>query len=140
MVRTRVSFIKLRKPEKARHLCELAEQFVEQGERVLITVNDENQGVTLDAFMWVWKKDSFVPHCLANGAVGSGRVALLAQRATLLIPADQLDEADLVLDEAEALLDEDTPHDVRRWLTAARVQAALWRGQPAAALMAGPPG
>jgi len=69
MGRPRVSFIKLKKPEKARHLCELAEQFVEQGERVLVTVNDENQGVTLDAFMWTWKKDSFVPHCLANGAV-----------------------------------------------------------------------
>ena len=73
---------------------------------------------------------------LADGAVGSGRVALLAQRATLLVVADQLDEAELVLDDAEALLHEDTPHDVQRWLTAARVQVALWRGQPAAALMA----
>ena len=69
MGKTRVSFIKLKKPEKARHLCELAERFLEQGERVLITVNDENQGVTLDQFMWTWKKGSFVPHCFDNGAV-----------------------------------------------------------------------
>ncbi|PLY12317.1 MAG: DNA polymerase III subunit chi [Desulfuromonas sp.] len=69
MGKTRVAFIKLKKPEKARHLCELAERFFEQGERVLITVNDENQGVTLDRFMWTWKKGSFLPHCLDNGAV-----------------------------------------------------------------------
>ncbi len=69
MAKTRVAFIKLRKPEKARHLCELAEEFVSGGERVLITVNDENQGVTLDQFMWTWKKGSFVPHCFDNGAV-----------------------------------------------------------------------
>ena len=69
MSRTRVSFIKLKKPEKARHLCELAERFHEQGKRVLITVNDDNQGVTLDQFMWTWKKGSFVPHCFDNGAV-----------------------------------------------------------------------
>ena len=69
MVTPKVSFIKLKKPEKARHLCELAEKYLEQGERVLVTVQDENQGVTLDQFMWTWKKGSFVPHCFDNGAV-----------------------------------------------------------------------
>ena len=41
---TRVEFIKLRKPEKARHLCELASHHFDQGERVLVTVQDENRG------------------------------------------------------------------------------------------------
>ena len=64
-----VDFIKLLKPEKARHLCELAEEFIQQGKRVLITVEDDNQGVTLDRFMWTWKKGSFIPHAYDNGAV-----------------------------------------------------------------------
>lgn len=66
---TKVEFIKLRKPEKAKHLCELAEEFFQQGRRVLITVLDENQGVTLDRFMWSWQKGSFLPHAYDNGAV-----------------------------------------------------------------------
>ncbi|BCR04818.1 DNA polymerase III subunit chi [Desulfuromonas versatilis] len=66
---TRVEFIKLRKPEKAKHLCELADAFFRQGKRVLITVLDDNQGVTLDRFMWTWQKGSFIPHAYDNGAV-----------------------------------------------------------------------
>ena len=47
----RIEFIKLKKPEKDRLFCELAEEFLEQGQRSLIIVHDENQGVTLDRFM-----------------------------------------------------------------------------------------
>jgi len=66
---TRVEFIKLHKQEKAKHLCELAEEFLAQGKRVLVTVLDENQGVALDRFMWTWKKGAFIPHACDNGAV-----------------------------------------------------------------------
>lgn len=66
---TRVEFIKLRKPEKARHLCELANEYFQGGKRVLITVLDDNQGVTLDRFMWTWQKGAFLPHAYDNGAV-----------------------------------------------------------------------
>lgn len=66
---TRVEFIKLKRPEKAIHLCELAEQFFNSGNKILITVSDENQAVTLDRFMWTWHKGSFIPHAYNNGAV-----------------------------------------------------------------------
>lgn len=66
---TRVEFIKLASPEKARHLCELAEEFHLQGQRVLVVVQDDNHAVTLDQFMWTWKKGAFVPHVYDNGAV-----------------------------------------------------------------------
>ena len=66
---TRIEFIKLDKPEKARFLCELAEEFLEKGKRVLVVVQDDNQGVTLDRFMWSWQKGSFIPHSYDNGAV-----------------------------------------------------------------------
>lgn len=64
-----VEFIRLKKAEKARHLCELAEEYFQAGKRVLITVMDDNQGVTLDGYMWTWKKGAFIPHTFANGAV-----------------------------------------------------------------------
>lgn len=64
-----VEFIKLKKPERAHILCELAEEFYLKGERVVVMVQDDNQGVSLDRFMWVWKKDSFVPHTYDNGSV-----------------------------------------------------------------------
>lgn len=66
---TKVEFIKLNRPEMARVLCDLAEEFYQNGERVLVMVQDDNQGVTLDRFMWTWKKGSFVPHVYDNGSV-----------------------------------------------------------------------
>jgi DNA polymerase-3 subunit chi len=66
---TRIEFVRLERPEKARHLCDLAEEFFTQGQRVLVVVEDDNQGVTLDQFMWVWKKTSFLPHGYDNGTL-----------------------------------------------------------------------
>ncbi len=66
---TQVEFVKLKRPEKARHLCELAEHFFNDGNKVLIIVGDKNQAVTLDRFMWTWHKGSFIPHAFNNGAV-----------------------------------------------------------------------
>ncbi|MBW6510992.1 MAG: DNA polymerase III subunit chi [Desulfuromonadaceae bacterium] len=66
---TKIDFIKLKKPEKAMHLCRLATEFLSAGHRVLVMVQDENQAVTLDRFMWTWKKDTFLPHTYDNGSV-----------------------------------------------------------------------
>lgn len=64
---TQVEFIKLEKPEKARHCCLLAEMWLGQGKRVLIMVKNEEQGKTLDSFMWTWRKTSFIPHAFLDG-------------------------------------------------------------------------
>lgn len=66
---TRIEFVKIKRPEKAKYLCDFAEDFFIQGQRVVVMVCDDNQGVTLDRFMWTWKKDAFVPHVYDNGAV-----------------------------------------------------------------------
>jgi DNA polymerase-3 subunit chi len=66
---TRVEFIKLDRPERAKVLCDLAEEYYLGGQRVLVMVQDENQGVSLDQFMWSWKKGAFVPHAYENGSV-----------------------------------------------------------------------
>jgi len=65
----KVRFIRLNKPEKALHLCQLAERYFNAGRRVLIRIADENQAVTLDQFMWTWKKGTFLPHACDNGTV-----------------------------------------------------------------------
>jgi DNA polymerase-3 subunit chi len=66
---TRVEFIKLNRPERARVLCDLTEEYYLDGQRVLVMTQDDNQGVTLDRFMWTWKKGAFVPHVYDNGSV-----------------------------------------------------------------------
>ncbi len=66
---TRIEFVKLDRPERARVLCELAEEFYLAGRRVLVVVQDDNQGVTLDQFMWTWKQGAFIPHAYENGSV-----------------------------------------------------------------------
>ncbi len=65
----KIQFIKLHKPEKAKHLCNLAQRYLEEGRRVLLMVQDDNQAVTLDRFLWTWEKGSFIPHSYDNGAV-----------------------------------------------------------------------
>jgi len=47
----------------------LADEHFLAATRVLIVVGDENRAVTLDRFMWVWDKGSFLPHALDNGTV-----------------------------------------------------------------------
>lgn len=69
MTQRRAEFIRLRKAERARHLYELAEEFYASGQRVLILVTDDDQGIKLDNFLWTWKRDSFLPHSFDNGAV-----------------------------------------------------------------------
>jgi len=64
-----VRFVKLDREEKALHLCRIAEEHFLAGARVLVVVDDENRAVTLDRFMWVWDRGSFVPHSLDNGTV-----------------------------------------------------------------------
>lgn len=69
MTLRRAEFVRLRKPERARHLFELAAEFYYAGQRVLILVTDDDQGIKLDHFLWTWKRDSFLPHAFDNGAV-----------------------------------------------------------------------
>lgn len=69
MNRRRAEFVRLRKPERARHLFELAADYYQAGKRVLILVADDDQGIKLDHFLWTWKRDTFLPHAFDNGAV-----------------------------------------------------------------------
>lgn len=66
---TVVKFAKLERQEKIRLLCHLAEDQYSLGKKVLIRVQDDNQAVSLDRFMWTWDKGAFLPHAFDNGSV-----------------------------------------------------------------------
>lgn len=118
MTQRRAEFITLRKQEKARHLFDLASEFYHSGERVLILVADEDQGIKLDHFLWSWKRDSFLPHAFDNGAVeclgepiviaasernsNASRVIILGRPASL----NFLRQFDTIIDFAEMYDDE----------------------------------
>jgi DNA polymerase-3 subunit chi len=113
MTQRRAEFVRLRKPERARHLFELAAEFYNTGQRVLILVTDDDQGIKLDHFLWTWKRDFFLPHAFDNGAVeclgepivitsaernaNASRVAILGRPASL----NFLRQFDTVIDFAE---------------------------------------
>lgn len=118
MTPRRAEFVRLRKPERARHLFELAAEFYNAGQRVLILVADDDQGVKLDHFMWTWRRESFLPHSFDNGAVeclgdpiviasternaNASRVAILGRPASL----NFLRQFDIVIDFAETYDDD----------------------------------
>ena len=66
---TQVRFAKLEQAQKAALLCKLAGQYFAAGKRVLVLVQDDNQAVSLDRFMWTCEKGSFLPHAFYNGSV-----------------------------------------------------------------------
>ena len=66
---TQVKFARLEQPQKADLLCRLAEEYFSAGKRVLVRVQDDNQAVSLDRFMWTWDKGAFLPHAFYNGSV-----------------------------------------------------------------------
>lgn len=127
-----VEFVKLTKPEKAKHLCELAAEFYQQGKRVLIIVVDDNQALTLDRFMWTWDRHSFLPHVWDNGTVECHEEAIAIgtqprnpNGAQVLIAAapcalDFMQQFEHVIDFAETY--DDTLRD------AARKRYAQWQG------------
>ena len=71
---------------------------------------------------------------LAAGAVGAGRISLLAGLAALDVASGRKAEADAAIGAAEGLIDDHAPIDVRRWLTAAAAERALWAGDASDAL------
>ena len=75
-----------------------------------------------------------VDEALRGGAVGAGRVALLAVRALLAVGRGEHRVLEQTLADAERLADDTTPVDVRRWLTVARAEDAIWRAEPTDAL------
>ncbi len=59
---TDVLFVRLEQRDKALHLCRWAQRFFDEGEPVLIRVEDDEQAQALDRYLWTFSKDAFLPH------------------------------------------------------------------------------
>jgi DNA polymerase-3 subunit chi len=71
-----VKFIKQDRPDRIPLICSLCERLFQEGEgkgQALIVVDDDNQALALDRFLWIWDKSSFLPHVYDNGAVECSR-------------------------------------------------------------------
>ncbi len=67
---TKLYFVKQERPEKARLLCQLIESFFSRnGQRILVYLQEPEQAIALDRFLWTWDKASFLPHCFDSGAI-----------------------------------------------------------------------
>ena len=69
MITTRVLFARQERPEKARLLCSLVEDCFRERERILVFLQDEQQAMAMDRFLWTWDKGAFLPHAYNSGAV-----------------------------------------------------------------------
>jgi DNA-binding CsgD family transcriptional regulator len=78
--------------------------------------------------------DTVAGRALAQGAIGSGRVALLAVRALVAVGQGRDEDMAQALADADALVDTTTPIDVQRWLAAAHAERAIWQGHAVDAL------
>lgn len=57
-----VFFVRLERHNKALHVCRLTDRYFNRGQRILIVVANEEMATSLDRYLWVFKKDSFLPH------------------------------------------------------------------------------
>ncbi len=46
--------------------CRLAEKAMNTGRQVVIAVEDKDHGESLSEYLWSFKPESFIPHCLNN--------------------------------------------------------------------------
>jgi len=110
---SQVKFVKLEQRDKAQKLCQLTEQYYQQGKRILIVVHDENRAVSLDRFLWTWSKGAFLPHAFDNGSVECLHEPIVVatrernpNNASILIlgtpcPVEFMSQFELIIDFAE---------------------------------------
>ncbi|PLX96820.1 MAG: DNA polymerase III subunit chi [Desulfuromonas sp.] len=108
-----VKFVKLENQNKPQQLCRLTEYFYRQGKRLLLLVQDENQAISYDRFLWTWDKGAFLPHACDIGSVECYQEPIVitarennpnnADILILGVPADPdfMSRFDLIIDFAE---------------------------------------
>ncbi len=100
MPQTIVEYVNLREARAnlASAAGRLAAAHLAAGRRVLILARDQDQARELDAGLWSYDQDSFLPHALAGGEDEAAEPILIAttldnpNRATVLIAARGLEE------------------------------------------------
>jgi DNA polymerase-3 subunit chi len=109
----KVNFIVLNSAIKPRIVCDLAEKCYSDGKRLVIYFDKHESCKALDAMLWTWKQQSFVPHiCVdvlkeahAEPVVLTNKIETAADFDTLLLhdpaPLDVLQMFSNIIDFAE---------------------------------------
>jgi DNA polymerase-3 subunit chi len=129
----RVVFIILTSAVKSRIVCDLAEKCYEDGKKLVIYSAKKETGKNLDQLLWIWKQQSFIPHCfLDNLSENQPEPVVLTNKiekpgsydCIILydpLPVEQLRSFDLVIDFAEK-------YDATA-LSESRTRYKIYRGQ-----------
>ena len=62
---------------RLRHACRLAEQAVEQGQRVYMQTSSSSEAQRLDELLWTFNDRSFLPHEIYSGADASHPLVMI---------------------------------------------------------------
>jgi len=109
----KVVFIVLNSAIKSRIVCDLAEKCYLDGKRLVIYTEKNESCTALDAMLWTWKQQSFIPHkCIDSlmethpePVILTNNIETVADYDTLLLhdplPVDILEKFSVVIDFAE---------------------------------------
>lgn len=113
MATANVVFIILNSAIKSRIVCDLAEKCYLTDKRTVIFAQKEEDCKKIDALLWTWKQQSFVPHVIVptlsepqfEPVVLTSQIESVLGYDTLLmldpLPVEKLDHYQLVIDFAE---------------------------------------
>ncbi|PWE17339.1 DNA polymerase III subunit chi [Marinicauda salina] len=140
---TELWFYHLERASVDEALPELLHKLLERGGRALVVSPDENRIESLDARLWTWRDDSFLPHGLATGADAARQPVLLAgeprnvNQASMLFCLDGADPGEMDGWERVVVMFEDADpasvskaRDLWRGSKDAGVSVSYWRQSP----------
>jgi DNA polymerase III subunit chi len=68
---TRIDFYQIAGDERT-FACRLIDQVFHRGHKIYVHTLDIEQATRLDEHLWVFRPDSFIPHCLIGSGASSG--------------------------------------------------------------------
>ena len=68
---TRIDFYQIAGDERT-FACRLIDQVFHRGHKIYVHTLDSEQATRLDEHLWVFRPDSFIPHCLIGSGASSG--------------------------------------------------------------------
>ncbi len=106
-------FYILKTPSKDKVLCQLVNQYYEQGRKVFILVDSQQYAESIDRLLWTFKQASFIPHeivCDSDVAVEAPVVISMVEsnidNAQILVIAKDIDQRNMeFLESFEVIVD-----------------------------------
>jgi DNA polymerase-3 subunit chi len=101
MSKPRVILHRLPGTKRAVEVCRLVESLYLDGKRAVVFMEDAGRASVLDAMLWTFSQNSFVPHVYCQGAESAQEPVVLVSgtvsnpnRSTVLVVGDRLPDLD----------------------------------------------